>query len=339
MRNNRKLWVAVFLALVAATLFLVTQSGDSFSVSGFAAYLTGASPVWIVLAVGCVVCFVVLEGLSLLHLSGCLGYRRGMTSGVAYSAADIFFSAITPSATGGQPASAVCMMRDGIPAAVVTVTLLLNLVMYTISILVIGVLCALLRPGIFLHFCTLSRILIVLGAVIQAGLVVVFVMLVFHERLALRAAAGLLRLLARLHLVWRLETKLERLEEIGAEYRACAAAIRENRRMLLPALTLNFLQRVSMIFVSVCVFISMGGERGAWLDVWAAQGFVILGSNSVPIPGAVGVADFLYLDGFGSLVDDLVCMELLSRGISFYCCVLLCGLFAWGWYALRRTRD
>jgi hypothetical protein len=48
------------------------------------------------------------------------------------------------------------------------------------------------------------------------------------------------------------------------------------------------------------------------------------------------VADFLYLDGFASLIGDTVSIELLSRGISFYCCIILCGLIAWGWFALRR---
>ena len=46
----------------------------------------------------------------------------------------------------------------------------------------------------------------------------------------------------------------------------------------------------------------------------------------MPIPGAVGAADYLFIDGFGSLVKDSISIELLSRGISFYCCIIICGI-------------
>ena len=55
--------------------------------------------------------FIVLEARAILHILRGTGYGRGGLSGVLYSAADIYFSAITPSATGGQPACAYFMLR------------------------------------------------------------------------------------------------------------------------------------------------------------------------------------------------------------------------------------
>ena len=55
----------------------------------------------------------------------------------------------------------------------------------------------------------------------------------------------------------------------------------------------------------------------------------ILGYNFIPIPGAMGVADALLLDVFGSFLGNAQAaanLELLSRSISFYLCVLLCGI-------------
>ena len=60
--------------------------------------------------------------------------------------------------------------------------------------------------------------------------------------------------------------------------------------------------------------------------MFAIQSWVIVGSNAVPLPGAVGVADYLFLDGYGALLSDPVNMELLSRSISFYICVLTCAI-------------
>ena len=85
--------------------------------------------------------FILFEGFALVVLRRAFGYRRGVWSGYIYSASDIYFSAITPSATGGQPASAYFMIKDGVPGMVVTVTLVANLFMYTLSIIAIGFVC------------------------------------------------------------------------------------------------------------------------------------------------------------------------------------------------------
>ncbi len=64
----------------------------------------------------------------------------GFWPSIIYSTSDIYFSAITPSAAGGQPASAFYMVRDGMPVSVATSALLLNIVCYTASLDIIGVL-------------------------------------------------------------------------------------------------------------------------------------------------------------------------------------------------------
>ncbi len=337
-RRNRGLG-ALFLLLAAATVFFVTRSSGSFSLREFRDDLAGASPWLIAAAAASMVCYVLLEGLSLRHLARSLGYGRSVLSGAVYSAADIFFSAITPSATGGQPASALCMMRDGLPAAVTTVALLLNLAMYTVSILLIGAVCVIVRPGALGRFGPFSHVLIGVGTVIQIALVAVFFVLVFHRKLALSIAGWGLRVLTRLRVVKDPDAAREKLQKLGEEYGACAQVLGEHRGILFRTLGYNVLQRLAMIFVSVFVYLAMGGAPGRWLDVCAAQGFVILGSNAIPLPGAVGVADYLYLDGFGALVEDLVSVELVQRGISFYACVALCGLITWAYLALHRADD
>jgi hypothetical protein len=90
--------------------------------------------------------------------------------------------------------------------------------------------------------------------------------------------------------------------------------------------------------VSVCVFIAVGGSTHKIFDAFVAQGLVVIGSNSVPIPGAVGAADYLFIDGFGSLVKDSISIELLSRGISFYCCIIICGIITLIAYLLQSVK-
>ena len=48
----------------------------------------------------------------------------------------------------------------------------------------------------------------------------------------------------------------------------------------------------------------------------------------LPIPGAVGISDYLLIDSFGTIGFDAmgaVNLSLLSRTISFYFSVIVCG--------------
>ena len=95
--------------------------------------------------------FIYFEGEALRVLVRHMGYPAKRSHGFVYSAADVYFSAITPSASGGQPASAYFMLKDGIAGTAVMAALLLNLIMYTLAILTIGLVDILIFPEVFLN--------------------------------------------------------------------------------------------------------------------------------------------------------------------------------------------
>lgn len=324
--TKKVIWSLIFFGLVGLTVYTVTCQSESFSVSGFAGYVASASMPWLLMAFLCMLGFVLFEGLAILTICKALGYKRNVKSGLKYAASDIYFSAITPSATGGQPASAYFMMKDKIPGAVTTVILLINLTLYTGSIIIVGLVCLISKPDIFMNISILSKCMVVIGFVFQIILVMLFLMLVFREKIVIRIALTALNFLHRIHIIKNVEKKKDRLADIEKQYRECANAIKSHKKALAGAFFYNMLQRICLILVSVCVFIGVGGDLEHIYEAFIIQGYVVLGSNSIPVPGAVGVADYLFIDGFSLLIKDPVSIELLSRGISFYCCVIISGV-------------
>ena len=106
-----------------------------------------------------------------------MGYPTKHKDAFVYSAADIYFSAITPSASGGQPASAFFMIKDGMPATTVMAALLVNLIMYTLAVISIGVFAILAFPKIFLNFSVVCKIFIVSGIIVLSVLAIIFYLL------------------------------------------------------------------------------------------------------------------------------------------------------------------
>ena len=323
---SRVIWSLLFVAVAATSIYIIVSQSRGFTWEGFVAYLGEASPVYVISAVICMIGFVVFEGLSLVYIARNFGYKQSVLDGVVYSASDIYLSSITPSASGGQPASAYFMMQSGVSGAVATVILLLNLMMYLLAMVVVGLLSFVLRPSLFLSFSTLSKVLIIAGCLVQIGLVCLFWLLLRKEKILFGICNKFLSFLQWLRILKKREKIEKRLEAGMVRYRECAKMIAGKRRMVVGVFLLNLFQRISLTMVTVLAYLGTGGALGQAVDIGATQCYVYLGSNCIPVPGAIGVSDYILLDGLGNLVDDYAHLGIFSRALSFYFCVLLCGI-------------
>lgn len=335
--KKRVLWLAVFLCLTAVTVAVQTTS-QGFSFAGFLRCCKNSN-IWLLAAaflsmLGIICC----EGESLRMICGHLGYRRPFSHGLVFGAADLFFSAITPSSSGGQPVSAYCMYTDDIPMEAASVALLLNLIMYEAALFLVTLICVLIKPALFLTFPTGAKVFVLLGAVIQGALAVLLVLLLLRPKLVHSFANACITLLARLRLMHNVDERRVRLAQWIERYDLCARSARGNAPMMLKALAYNVGQRVCMLLVSALVFLALGGRLGTALNVFIGQSYVYLGSNAVPLPGAIGAADWLFVSICGEFFPEPVSFNLLSRGISFYCNVALCGLLTWVWLLRHKRR-
>ena len=339
--KNKGLWSLITLALAVLTVILVFKS-SGMTLAELGAVIRQASPGFLILAAASSLGMVWSEGQSVLVILKRAGYRQNWRRGFLYAAADCYFSAITPSATGGQPASAFFMIRDGVPAPAATACLLANLVMYNAAILAVGIACIVFFPDLFAHFQPACRLLILLGIIVLSVMGLVFWGLLWKQNLLSGIAGWLIRFLSRIHLMRHPERWQRKLTRSMAEYKACVTILAGSRKMWIQAFLFNVLQRFCQFLVTVLVYLSIGGTNtspASLARLWATQCFVSLGANCVPIPGAMGVTDYLMLDGYLNLMtrENAYHLQILTRGLSFYFTVLLSGLVVFICYIRSRS--
>ncbi len=328
MDKKKVMWTLVAIVLAVVSVLAVFSQAGSLSIADLRKTLHNADVGWLIASAVSSLGFIFFEGEAILSILRNVGYKRGHGEGFLYAAGDVYFSAITPSASGGQPASAYFMMRSGIPGSVVTATLILNLVMYTAGILTVGAFCVIVDPTAFLHFHLISRILIIAGYLILALLAVIFVLLLVKQSILESICIRLFRFLHKIHLMRHPERRIAKLEHYMEEYADCVAQMGGNKKVFLHCYLWNLAQRVSQITVSVFMFLATGGAAKNAFSLWVTQALVAIGSNCVPIPGGMGVADYLMIDGFRNQMSHVAAtqLELLSRSMAFYVSVLVSGL-------------
>lgn len=328
-------WMIAFLLIAGLSIWAVMTQTRSFSFPVLILQLKECNKFYMLLAVASMFGYILFEGLSVTALIKGLTGKDRHKEAVVYSAADAYFSAITPSATGGQPATAFFMIKDGIDPASTTVILLINLIMYTYAMLAAGIPAILLEMDYFMSYTWTWRIFVLVGCVVQVALSIGYWMVLKHEKIVEAIVKFFIVIAEKLHLIHNGDQMRKRTDHHLKQFKECSAAIKGKRRLLVNSFIFNLLQRLSHSFVAVFVYLSMGGKLRYAFRAWGINIMCTVGYSGVPIPGAMGVADYLLLQGFDMLPDvaNPANFEFVCRGLSFYVMVavsvviIICAYF------------
>ncbi len=325
MDKKKILWAVISLIIAIVTIKAVSAQNRGFSGAVIKKMIRHADLKFLIPAILMMTGFIIFEGMAINTLAKDLGCKTTFAKGLLYSGADIYFSAITPSASGGQPASAFFMMKNGISGAKTSVILLINLIFYTLGILVLGLFTLCFRFSFFLHFGNVSKALIIFGFFALSGLAFLFYLLLKKPDMIRIIGEKLLVIPKKLHLIRNTNVYRRKIEKTIKDYDSCSHMMLGKSRVLWKVFLWNVLQRFSQFVVSFFVFLAMGKSVKDAVDVISVQCLVTIGSNCIPVPGGMGVADYLMLDGFRQVLSkaEIVNFELICRGITFYGSVVL----------------
>ncbi len=288
---------------------------------------------WLLPALLCLVMSVGFEAINLNILCRKIGYKRSVKQSAVFASSDIYFSAITPSATGGQPAAAYYMTKSGVPLSLSTAVLMLNVTLYTVGLLVISAIALILNPRIFIEFDTFQKICVIVGVVFHAVLIVACLVCMFSKRVVYLFGDLFYGVLSKLRLVKDKDAKIAVFRNSVAGYRAAFAIVRDNL-WLIPVLLFNgIMQRVILAPITYFVLLAMeplfgGAAIPGFMEVLVMQLYCTVGASAMPLPGGMGIAETLFNGMFASICDAdnlRVLAMLLSRTFSSYLAIIVCG--------------
>lgn len=336
MKKKKTVLSLLFLAaLMAATYMVLAKSGKELDFAQMAQFIRAGNPLHFLCAIASLCLFITLEGVSLRCINRSLGHDTGFWPSIIYSASDIYYSAITPSAAGGQPASGYYMVRDGIPISAATSSLVLNIVCYAAALDIIGITALATNFTLFLRMKWTIQLLILAGLIVQLALLIFFLLCMYKSDLVSRMTTAVIRLFARLKLVRNQEATEQKMRKTVNQYAQCVSLITGKPNLLVKVLFLNLAQRFFQILIT-CFVCTAAPTGTSFLQIMAMQAFCMTGSNCVPLPGSVGAYEYLYIGIFGLDMNAaaLVPSMMTARGISYYLCFLFCGIMTW-FYHIR----
>ena len=325
--NKRKMILnTLFLILVVSiTLYYVFHDQD---VSGLLETIKCTDIRYWLWAVLCVLFFICSESIIIYYMMSSIKQKVNLVHCFLYSFVGFFFSCITPSATGGQPAQVYFMKKDKIPIPVATLVLMIVTIAYKMVLVVIGAVVVILRPTEIMNYLKPVLGICYLGLLINVFVVGFMLLLVFHPTMAKNQLTFLVRLLGRLHLVRRKEHYLLKIESAMKQYKDIALYFRTHKMVICNVLIITIIQRILLFYVTYLAYRSFGLNKTGFITIVVLQGMISVAVDMLPLPGGMGISEKLFLSIFTPVFETMTLpIMIVSRGLSYYTELILSAIF------------
>lgn len=318
--------IVFFILLLVATFYLLFSNND---INDVMASLKTIPLTHIVVAILLVLIYLIVEAVYIKITMNSLNCKFSLWQGFISACTEFYFSAITPSSTGGQPMQAYYMHKDGIPYTKSTIALLVNTITFKVIIILMGIITMIFFPGLVFNNSTLFTVLFLVGIIGNFLLIILCLMLMYSKRWIESIAMFFIKLGSKLHIVKNKDNAIEKFNTSLHEYQQSAKYVKEHLGIAVKVCLLTIIQRLALFSISFVVYDAFGLSGYSFIELIVLQIGIALAIDSVPLPGGVGVGEammlLIYKKIFGE--DIAVSAMLLNRGISYYFCLILSSIF------------
>lgn len=322
MKSNKEytkyIWNGLAMVMFIALTFAVIYRNNDMAL--IKSTISGLNIKYIIPAVGCLFLFTFGEALNIRRtLRKVFKYNLSILQGIKYALVGFFFSSITPSATGGQPMQVYYMKRDGIDVGHSSLALLLELTSFqlvTVATAVISI------AADYESLRNLDKTVIYLlcfGAVMN-GIMLLFIgCAVFSNNFAVKAVNGIFNFLSKIGLMKKKNVRDSILREVYS-YKKGVIQLKNHRKVIFTTVITSVVQILCSYSITYFVYRAFGFNELSWIKVVSYQSLLFLSVSSLPIPGAVGISEGVFLMIFGLIYPAgyLESAMVISRGINFY---------------------
>lgn len=292
--------------------------------------IQSADPVWILLGLLLVFCFVAGESCIIHYMLRVCKQKVPFLSCLKYSFIGFFFSYITPSSSGGQPAQMYYMKKDGVKIGFSTLIMLLVTIAYKSVLVIMGLVLLIFNFDAVSAYGSKLGWLLTVGFILNCAFIAGLTFVIAKPGWARRAGMTILNKLTDWKIVKeKNHDKLaDKLNRICDTYVMGSSYLKENAVVVAKVFGMTLLQRLCLFSVTWIIYKAYGLSGVSYLDIVTMQVMIAIAVEMLPLPGAAGVTEASFLLVFEKIFGETLVKPalLISRGLSFYAVLIVGGI-------------
>lgn len=284
-----------------------------------------------VLAIGfsAILVYLVCYGLFAKTVLKAFGTKVSIFRGFLYACTDFYYSAITPSASGGQPLVIYNMSKDGISASQASFFTFFHTAVFKTVLVVFNLIAVF---YCFPEFRACSRafdILWFVGIIINVSVIFLCLFSMFKSEFTLKMASWVFNVCGKLRIIKNTEDRIAAFSASNDDYSSSAGIVMKNWRLLVRLFIIVFIQRGAFFSIAYIVYRGMGLNSHGYMYFLCLQALIAMAVDSLPLPGGIGVNEaalVVTLESAYGTPEAAVAATLIIRVINYYFCVLITSI-------------
>lgn len=326
MKNKKYIFNVLFLiVLIAGTAYFLLKDQE---ISDIVKYIKQCNPFYILLGFLFVMIFVSFESVIIHYLMKTLSCAISFIHCLKYSFIGFFVSAITPSATGGQPAQLYYMNSDGISVAVSSIVLMVVTIAYKAVLLVLAGIMFVFEYGFVMDHISNIIVILIFGIVVNVFTIGFLLFIIFKQSFAKRVIGNIILFLGKHRIIKNYSNTLRKVIKSINKYEDSANYLRTHRLVFFNVFTITLFQRLALFAITWAVYKAFGLTGFSAFEIITLQLIISLAVDNLPLPGGMGASEGIFMIFFQEIFTAayITAGLLLSRFLSYYVIIILGGL-------------
>ena len=324
---NKKKWSLLYIALNIFIIALIGILDPEIKDIGKIFY--NARPGWIIAAVGSMVLYWIMDAAILNYTVSCIHGQKSFWKSFKVAVIGQYYNAITPFASGGQPAQMYYMAKMGVPGGSASSIIMVKFLVYQVVLSVFGALAFIWKGRDIYSYNTWVFWFSVFGFIINAGAILLLVFLSISMGVVKGLVFNTISILSKIKLIRDPARTKEKLKSHVEDFHNGIKLMQGNAIAMLNMSLLTALQLLCFFSITFFIYKGLGLTEEKWVNILLVQALLYLAVSFVPTPGSTGASETGFMIFFRFFFPrNLIFMAmLLWRIISYYLNILAGILF------------
>ena len=313
------IYIGVTVVVIALIAILNPEVEDIFNaIASFSIW-------WLVACIGALLVFWLTDGLLLHDITSYMYKREPFLRSLKVGLIGLYYGALTPFATGGQPMQVVYMRRNNMPVGTATCIVCIKFVIYEMSLCAVYVAAMVLRGNYYYNNFTEVFWLAMIGFAINLVAVFFIILTIINKRLVLNIGAAIIRLFCRFRFGKNVEQSIEHFSKTIDDYHTAASYISRYKLRAIGSFLISVINLFFLFVIPYFIYLAFGHTDYYLIDIFVMQAMVFLAVSFFPTPGSAGAAEGGFLLFFGPIFGRTVPIAMLIWRFITYYVVLIVG--------------
>lgn len=297
---------------------------------------------WLVACIGALLFFWISDALLLHDITSYMFKREPFLQSLKIGIIGLYYGALTPFATGGQPVQVVYMRRNKMPVGAATCIVCIKFVIYELSLCAVFLAAMAVRGSFYYSNYTEVFWLAMLGFAVNLVAVFFIILTIINKRLVLNFGAMLIRLFNRFRFIKDKEVAIEHFTKTIDDYHTAASYISRYKLRAIGSFIISVINLGFLFVIPYFIYLAFGKTLHGFVDIFTLQAMIYLAVSFFPTPGTAGAAEGGFLLFFGPIFGRTVPIAMLIWRFITYYVVLIVGMLLVVFeevFSLRKRRE